>query len=101
MTSSGHLSTRSDIRKHRLPTTQLVSSLCAPRWCVHRFTRRVHMSGAEVAGPAAEQRRPRATEVEQHGTDTTPDAERSSRLFDLFRIQFGRSDAHTSELQSR
>ncbi len=47
------------------------------------------MSGAEVAGPAAGQRRPRATEVEQHGIDTIPDAERTSRPFDLFRIQFG------------
>src|SRR4051812_41791589 len=47
------------------------------------------MSGAEVAGLAAEQRRPRATEVEQHGIDTIPDAERTSRPFDLFRIQFG------------
>ena len=47
------------------------------------------MSGAEVAGPAAGQRRPRATEVEQHGIDTIPDAERTSGPFDLFRIQFG------------
>src|ERR687889_1856505 len=47
------------------------------------------MSGAEVAGLAAGQRRPRATEVEQHGIDTIPDAERTSRPFDLFRIQFG------------
>jgi purine-cytosine permease-like protein len=47
------------------------------------------MSGAEVAGLAAEQRRPRATEVEQHGIDTIPDAERTSGPFDLFRIQFG------------
>jgi purine-cytosine permease-like protein len=44
------------------------------------------MSGAELAGLAA---RPRATEVEQHGIDTIPDADRSSRPFDLFRIQFG------------
>src|SRR3712207_9041538 len=42
-----------------------------------------------VAGLAAEQRRPRATEVEQHGIDTIPDVERTSRPFDLFRIQFG------------
>ena len=47
------------------------------------------MSGAEVAGLAAGQRRPRATEVEQHGIDTIPDAERTSGPFDLFRIQFG------------
>jgi hypothetical protein len=47
------------------------------------------MSGAEVAGLAADARRPRVTEVEQHGIDTIPDAERASRPFDLFRIQFG------------
>src|SRR3954462_10180436 len=48
------------------------------------------MSGAEVAGLAAEQqRRPRATEVEQHGIDTIPDAERTSGPLDLFRIQLG------------
>jgi purine-cytosine permease-like protein len=47
------------------------------------------MSGPEMAGLAAEARRPRATEVEQHGIDTIPDAERASGPFDLFRIQFG------------
>src|SRR3954449_3103319 len=47
------------------------------------------MSGSEMAGLAADVRRPRATEVEQHGIDTIPDAERTSRPFDLFRIQFG------------
>ncbi|MGQ7295985.1 purine-cytosine permease family protein [Quadrisphaera sp. KR29] len=47
------------------------------------------MAGAELAGLAADRRRPRATEVEQHGIGTIPDAERSSRPFDLFRIQFG------------
>ena len=47
------------------------------------------MSGAELAGLAADARRPRATEVEQHGIDTIPDAERTSRPFDLFRIQYG------------
>jgi purine-cytosine permease-like protein len=47
------------------------------------------MSGAEVAGLAADARRPRVTEVEQHGIDTIPDAERAARPFDLFRIQFG------------
>src|SRR5690349_1550985 len=49
----------------------------------------VEMSGPELAGLAAEARRPRATEVEQHGIDTIPDAERTSGPFDLFRIQFG------------
>src|SRR3954466_12479075 len=47
------------------------------------------MSGSEMAGLAADVRRPRATEVEQHGIDTIPDAERTSGPFDLFRIQFG------------
>ena len=47
------------------------------------------MSGPEMAGLAADVRRPRATEVEQHGIDTIPDAERTSGPFDLFRIQFG------------
>jgi purine-cytosine permease-like protein len=47
------------------------------------------MSGAEFAGLAADARRPRVTEVEQHGIDTIPAAERTSRPFDLFRIQFG------------
>ena len=47
------------------------------------------MSGPELAGLAADARRPRATEVEQHGIDTIPDAERTSGPFDLFRIQFG------------
>src|SRR5215212_4062904 len=49
----------------------------------------VEMSGPELAGLAAEARRPRATEIEQHGIDTIPDAERTSGPFDLFRIQFG------------
>src|SRR5215212_4949943 len=47
------------------------------------------MSGPEMAGLAAEVRRPRVTDVEQHGIDTIPDAERTSGPFDLFRIQFG------------
>jgi purine-cytosine permease-like protein len=47
------------------------------------------MSGPELAGLAADARRPRATEVEQHGINTIPDAERTSGPFDLFRIQFG------------
>ncbi|MDQ6934552.1 MAG: cytosine permease [Actinomycetota bacterium] len=34
-------------------------------------------------------RRPRATEVEQHGIDTIPPQDRHSRPLDLFRIQFG------------
>jgi purine-cytosine permease-like protein len=47
------------------------------------------MSGAESAGLSADARRPRVTEVEQHGIDTIPAAERTSGPFDLFRIQFG------------
>ena len=47
------------------------------------------MSGAETAGLSADARRPRVTEVEQHGIDTIPAAERTSGPFDLFRIQFG------------
>jgi purine-cytosine permease-like protein len=47
------------------------------------------MSGPEMAGLAAEAARPRVTDVEQHGIDTIPDAERTSGPFDLFRIQFG------------
>ena len=47
------------------------------------------MSGTEVADPAAGTHRPRVTEVEQHGIDTIPAAERAARPFDLFRIQFG------------
>ena len=34
-------------------------------------------------------KRPRATEVEQHGIDTIPPEDRHSRPLDLFRIQFG------------
>jgi purine-cytosine permease-like protein len=37
----------------------------------------------------ADIRRPRITEVEQHGIDTIPAAHRHSRPLDLFRIQFG------------
>jgi purine-cytosine permease-like protein len=46
------------------------------------------MSGASVAG-GVEPRRPKVTEVEQHGIDTIPDQDRASGPFDLFRIQFG------------
>jgi purine-cytosine permease-like protein len=47
------------------------------------------MSGPELAGLSADARRPRVTDIEQHGIDTIPDAERTSRPLDLFRIQFG------------
>lgn len=35
------------------------------------------------------QQPPRVTAIEQHGIDTIPDASRTARPFDLFRIQFG------------
>src|SRR3954462_761516 len=38
---------------------------------------------------STEIRRPKATEVEQHGIDTIPPEHRHSGPFDLFRIQFG------------
>jgi len=41
--------------------------------------------GADMAAV----RRPKATEVEQHGIDTIPPEHRHSRPLDLFRIQFG------------
>ncbi|QNN54090.1 purine-cytosine permease family protein [Nocardioides mesophilus] len=40
-------------------------------------------------GATPEIRRPKATEVEQHGIDTIPPEHRHSRPLDLFRIQFG------------
>ena len=46
------------------------------------------MSGPSLAGDI-EPRRIKVTEVEQRGIDTIPDAERTSRPLDLFRIQFG------------
>jgi purine-cytosine permease-like protein len=44
-----------------------------------------------MSSPAPDEaiRRPRATEVEQHGIDTIPPEHRHSSPFDLFRIQFG------------
>src|SRR3954471_3517194 len=45
------------------------------------------MSSADV--PAEAVRRPRATDVEQHGIDTIPAEDRHSGPLDLFRIQFG------------
>ena len=42
--------------------------------------------------------RPRATEVELHGIDTIPDADRTSRPFDLFRIQFGGANTFATVL---
>ena len=42
--------------------------------------------------------RPRATEVEVHGIDTIPDADRTSKPFDLFRIQFGGANTFATVL---
>lgn len=42
-----------------------------------------------MSAPERPGRRPRTIAVEQHGIDTIPDAERTSRPRDLFRIQFG------------
>ena len=42
--------------------------------------------------------RPRVTEVEQHGIDTIPDADRTSRPLDLFRIQFGGANTFATVL---
>src|SRR3954447_6309981 len=43
--------------------------------------------GGDTRGPDV--RRPKATEVEQHGIDTIPPEHRHSTPMDLFRIQFG------------
>ena len=58
------------------------------------------MSGPEMAGLAAEAQPPRVTDVEQHGIDTIPDAERASGPFDLFRIQFGGANTITAPEQN-
>ncbi len=42
--------------------------------------------------------RPKATEVEVHGIDTIPDADRTSTPFDLFRIQFGGANTFATVL---
>ncbi|GAB3139904.1 purine-cytosine permease family protein [Marisediminicola antarctica] len=42
--------------------------------------------------------RPKATEVELHGINTIPDADRTSRPFDLFRIQFGGANTFATVL---
>ncbi|MDT7620850.1 MAG: hypothetical protein QOI50_6355 [Pseudonocardiales bacterium] len=43
-------------------------------------------------------RQPRATEVEQHGINTIPDADRTSGAWDLFRIQFGGANTFATVL---
>ena len=42
--------------------------------------------------------KPRATEVEQFGINTIPDADRTSKPFDLFRIQFGGANTFATVL---
>ncbi|MCY7412705.1 MAG: cytosine permease [Salinibacterium sp.] len=42
--------------------------------------------------------RPKATEVEQRGIDTVPDADRTSTWFDLMRIQFGGANTFATVL---
>ncbi|MBG6214208.1 MAG: cytosine permease [Cryobacterium sp.] len=42
--------------------------------------------------------RPRVTEVEQHGIDTIPDADRTSTWVDLLRIQFGGANTFATVL---
>ncbi|MEO6944263.1 MAG: cytosine permease, partial [Lacisediminihabitans sp.] len=42
--------------------------------------------------------RPKATEVETHGIDTIPDADRTSTWLDLLRIQFGGANTFATVL---
>lgn len=60
------------------------------------------MSHRSVLGDDAEattlNARPRVTEVELHGIDTIPDADRTSTPFDLFRIQFGGANTFATVL---
>lgn len=42
--------------------------------------------------------RPKVTDVEQHGIDTIPDGDRTSRPLDLFRIQFGGANTFATVL---
>lgn len=42
--------------------------------------------------------RPKVTEVEVHGIETIPDADRTSKPFDLFRIQFGGANTFATVL---
>ena len=49
-------------------------------------------------GGAALNARPRVTEIELHGIDTIPAADRTSTPFDLFRIQFGGANTFATVL---
>src|SRR6476646_9783626 len=42
--------------------------------------------------------RPKVTDVEQHGINTIPDSDRTSRPLDLFRIQFGGANTFATVL---
>jgi hypothetical protein len=42
--------------------------------------------------------KPKVTEVEQFSVDTIPDADRTSKPFDLFRIQFGGANTFATVL---
>lgn len=50
------------------------------------------------AGSISLNARPSVTEVELHGIDTIPDADRTSTPFDLFRIQFGGANTFATVL---
>ncbi|HEV7956860.1 MAG: nitrate reductase [Microbacteriaceae bacterium] len=51
-----------------------------------------------AAGPTTLNARPAVTEVERHGINTIPDADRTSTPFDLFRIQFGGANTFATVL---
>lgn len=53
---------------------------------------------AVVAGRTELNRKPRITEVEVHGIDTIPDADRTSTWLDLLRIQFGGANTFATVL---
>lgn len=52
----------------------------------------------EAAVPPTLNARPKATEVETHGIDTIPDADRTSTWLDLLRIQFGGANTFATVL---
>lgn len=53
---------------------------------------------AHDPSPTALNARPKVTEVEQHGIDTIPDADRTSTWVDLLRIQFGGANTFATVL---
>jgi purine-cytosine permease-like protein len=53
---------------------------------------------AEISAEATLNPRPKATEVETHGIDTIPDADRTSTWLDLLRIQFGGANTFATVL---